>query len=72
MIITLKQAIGRSIRDKDDKCVVVVLDNRLATARYKARVANSFTYEKTATRNIEDVKDFIDKYIKSLPNDMPF
>ena len=35
MIVTLKQAVGRGGRTPNDKCVVVIADNRMATARYK-------------------------------------
>lgn len=64
MIITLKQAIGRSIRSTTDKCVVAVLDNRLATARYKWAIANSFNYAKTVTRDISTVEAFINSYLQ--------
>ena len=63
MIITLKQAVGRGVRSVDDKCVICILDNRMATARYKVRVSNSFNYEKTATRDLGVVEKFIDDYI---------
>ena len=63
MVITLKQAVGRGVRSVDDKCVICVLDNRMATARYKVRVSNSFNYEKTATRDLSVVEKFIDDYI---------
>ncbi|MEG0728203.1 MAG: ATP-dependent DNA helicase [Anaerovoracaceae bacterium] len=59
MIITLKQAIGRSVRSVDDKCVVVILDGRMTTARYKGQIAGSFNYKKTATRNIDDIPKFL-------------
>ncbi len=64
MVITLKQAVGRGVRDTSDKCVIVIMDNRMATAKYKLRIHNSFNYDKTATRNINDVKEFIDDYLK--------
>lgn len=60
MIITLKQAIGRGVRSIDDKCVICVLDNRMATARYKTKIAYSFNYPKTLTRKIDDVCLFIE------------
>jgi Rad3-related DNA helicase len=59
MIIDLKQAVGRGVRTVTDKCVITFLDNRLATARYKQRIFNSFKYEITATRNIADIKTFL-------------
>ena len=58
MIITLKQAIGRGVRSVNDKCVVSILDGRMATAKYKGRINNSFNYKKTGTRNIEDLEKF--------------
>ena len=59
MVILLKQAVGRGVRSIDDKCIICVADGRMATARYRASVHKSFTYEKTATRNIEDVRKFL-------------
>lgn len=63
MIITLKQAIGRGVRDVNDKCVVSIIDGRMATARYKHKINRSFDYKKTGTRNLKDVKEFCDKYL---------
>lgn len=63
MIITLKQAIGRGVRDINDKCVVSILDGRMSTARYKIKINNSFPYKKTGTRNIEDVKKFGEQFM---------
>ena len=63
MIILLKQAVGRGVRSVDDKCVICILDGRMSTARYKTRIFNSFNYKKTGTRNINDVKKFIDDYL---------
>jgi ATP-dependent DNA helicase DinG len=60
MVITLKQAVGRGVRTITDKCVIVILDGRMATANYKGEIFNSFSYEKTGTRNIEDVKKFLE------------
>lgn len=59
MIILLKQAVGRGVRSIDDKCVVCILDGRMSTAKYKARIFNSFGYKKTATRDVEDIKSFV-------------
>lgn len=64
MVITLKQAFGRGVRDTEDKCVIALLDNRLATARYKGRINTSFDYKKTATRDIEDVKKYVKEYLE--------
>ena len=59
MIVELKQAVGRGIRSVDDKCVICILDNRIATARYKNIIFNSMKYKKTSTRDIKDVEKFI-------------
>ena len=59
MIITLKQAVGRGVRSVNDKCVICIADGRMATARYKGKIGRSFPYDKTATRNIEDVASFL-------------
>lgn len=64
MVILFKQAVGRGVRGIDDKCVISILDNRLATARYKRKINSSFDYKKTATRDLEKVKQFIDEYIE--------
>lgn len=70
MIITLKQAVGRGVRSIDDKCVIAILDNRMATARYKVRISKSFNYEKTATRDLSTVEEFIDNYIGKDNNEI--
>lgn len=59
MIITLKQAVGRGVRSVTDKCVICIADGRMATARYRGKLGSSFPYEKTSTRNIENVKEFL-------------
>ena len=59
MIITLKQAVGRGVRSVTDKCVICIADGRMATARYRGKIGKSFPYDKTATRNIEDIKKFL-------------
>lgn len=64
MIIALRQAVGRGVRSIDDKCVIAILDGRMCTARYKKKINNSFPYEKTGTRNIQDVQDFISNWLK--------
>ncbi len=70
MIISLKQAIGRSVRDVDDKCVVCIADNRMKTARYKGKINNSFNYPKRGTQDIEQVALFLGK--ESPLDDLPF
>ena len=59
MVILLKQAVGRGVRSISDKCVICVADGRMATARYRASIHKSFSYEKTATRDINDVRRFL-------------
>lgn len=59
MVINLKQAVGRGVRSVNDKCVICIDDNRLATARYKVQVNKSFGYKKKATRDLNDVKVFL-------------
>lgn len=61
MIITLKQAVGRGVRSVTDKCVICVTDGRMATARYRGQVGRSFNYEKTSTRDINDIVEFLNK-----------
>lgn len=61
MIIDLKQAVGRGIRSVDDKCVIVIADNRMSTANYKQKIFSSFNYEKSGTRNIDAVIDFVER-----------
>ena len=60
MIITLKQAVGRGVRSITDKCVICIADGRMATARYRGKLGRSFPYNKTSTRNVEDIKDFLE------------
>jgi ATP-dependent DNA helicase DinG len=60
MVITLKQAVGRGVRTITDKCVIVILDGRMVTSSYKGSIFNSFPYDKTGTRDIEDVKKFLE------------
>lgn len=61
MVISLKQAVGRGVRSIDDKCVICINDNRLATARYKVQVNKSFGYKKKATRDLDDVELFLEE-----------
>ena len=63
MIITLKQAIGRGVRSKDDKCVIVILDNRMASAGYKGTINESFFYKKTGTRDLGVVQEYVENYM---------
>lgn len=63
MIITLKQAIGRGVRSKDDHCVIAILDNRMASANYKGTINESFFYKKTGTRDLTAVKSYVEDYL---------
>ncbi len=63
MIITLKQAVGRGVRTVNDKCVVCILDERIATSKYKSNIFRSFKYKKTATRDLDEVERFTRNYI---------
>lgn len=76
MVIDLKQAVGRGVRSITDKCVIAILDNRMATARYKKRINDSFSYIKTGTKDLDKVSEFLntEKNIIEEPNegnDMP-
>lgn len=76
MVISLKQAVGRGVRTVDDKSVIAILDGRMATARYKSKINNSFNYKKTGTRDLSDLTEFCGKYVESPDNyeddDIPF
>ena len=61
MIITLKQAVGRGVRSITDKCVICITDGRMATARYRGQIGRSFNYEKTSTRDVNDIVGFLNK-----------
>ena len=63
MIISLKQGVGRGIRTIDDKCVICILDQRIASAKYKETIFKSFKYKKTATRSLDEVRNFTRNYI---------
>lgn len=65
-IISLKQAFGRLNRTTEDKGVVAVYDGRLATARYKNKIFNSFDFKVQATTDWNVAKD----YIKNLELDI--
>lgn len=62
MIITLKQGVGRGVRSVEDKCVICILDQRISTANYKAKIFRSFKYKKQSTRSLDDVRNFIEKH----------
>ncbi|MBF0187344.1 MAG: ATP-dependent DNA helicase [Magnetococcales bacterium] len=58
-ILTLKQGLGRLIRRKDDRGVMVVLDRRLADRPYGRRFLNGLP-PVPVTRNLNDVAHFFE------------
>jgi ATP-dependent DNA helicase DinG len=58
-IIKLRQGIGRLIRTKSDKGLLVILDNRIITKTYGRTVIKSLP-PVTRIKNINDAKQFID------------
>jgi ATP-dependent DNA helicase DinG len=58
-IVTIKQAFGRGNRTAADKCVVAMLDGRLASSGYKELVFNSFDFKVSATRDFERVAAYL-------------
>lgn len=59
-VITLKQGVGRLIRDVTDKGVVIICDNRLVTRNYGATFLKSLPPSKR-TRDLEKVISFLKK-----------
>lgn len=57
-VISLKQGIGRLIRDQDDRGVIIVCDNRLVNRSYGAIFLNSLP-PSPRTRNLADVMQFL-------------
>jgi len=57
-VITLKQGVGRLIRDVDDRGVLVICDNRLVMRPYGAVFLNSLP-PTPRTRDIQQAVDFI-------------
>ena len=57
-IIRLKQGVGRLIRTKDDKGIVVILDSRLNTKYYGKKVLNSLP-DITRIKKLEESQGFI-------------
>ena len=57
-VITLKQGVGRLIRDKQDKGVLVICDNRLVTRPYGAVFLNSLP-PIPRTRDVVGVGQFL-------------
>jgi ATP-dependent DNA helicase DinG len=63
-IVTIKQAFGRGNRTATDKCLVAMLDGRLATQSYKALVFNSFAFPVKATRDFTVVTEYLNNMDK--------
>ncbi len=57
-VITLKQGVGRLIRDKQDKGVLVICDNRLVTRPYGAVFLRSLP-SIPRTRDVNGVGQFL-------------
>jgi ATP-dependent DNA helicase DinG len=58
-VIALKQAVGRLIRDYDDRGVAMVCDPRLVTKRYGSVFMKSLP-PMPVTHQLADVEDFLD------------
>lgn len=58
-VIKLRQGVGRLIRTKSDKGVLIILDNRIITKFYGKTVLGSLP-PVTMLKNIEQAEDFID------------
>lgn len=58
-ITRLKQGVGRLIRTKEDKGLIVILDPRLSSKYYGIKILNSLP-KCTIIKNIEQAKEFID------------
>jgi len=57
-VITLKQGVGRLIRDHNDKGVLVICDNRLVTKHY-GEVFISSLPNMTRTRDLNKAAEFL-------------
>ncbi|MEF1217864.1 helicase C-terminal domain-containing protein, partial [Photobacterium damselae] len=57
-VITLKQGVGRLIRDEQDKGVLVICDNRLVTRPYGAVFLRSLP-PIPRTRSVDEVESFL-------------
>lgn len=71
-IVTLKQAFGRGNRTTKDKCIVSVMDGRVATSGYKVIIFNSFDFQVTATRNFDAVKEYLETILREEGEDVGF
>jgi len=65
-VITLKQGVGRLIRDKRDKGALIICDNRLVTRDYGATFIQSLPAI-PRTRNLKQISDFLHQ-ISDTPN----
>lgn len=59
-VITLKQGVGRLIRDHQDRGVIIICDNRLVMRSYGAIFLNSLP-PIPRTRNLDNIIDFLEK-----------
>ena len=59
-VITLKQGVGRLIRDISDRGAVIICDNRLVTRQYGATFLKSLP-PSVRTRDLEKVIQFLKK-----------
>lgn len=56
-ILTLRQGAGRLIRSETDRSVIAILDSRINTAKYGARIVNSLPNARRVLR-FEEVQRF--------------
>ncbi|MCP3701091.1 MAG: ATP-dependent helicase, partial [Aliivibrio sp.] len=67
-VITLKQGVGRLIRDTKDKGVLVICDNRLVTRPYGSTFLQSLP-PIPRTRDLRNVSEFLAKANQSSENE---
>jgi ATP-dependent DNA helicase DinG len=60
-IIAMKQGFGRLNRTATDRGIVAMYDGRLSTAKYKNKIFNSFDFKIRATKNWNDVVEYLKK-----------
>ncbi len=65
-VIALKQAVGRLIRDYDDRGVAMICDPRLVTKRYGSVFIRSLP-PMPVTHQLADVEDFLDRLTEEVP-----
>lgn len=66
-VITLKQGVGRLIRDKNDKGALIICDNRLVTRDYGGVFLASLP-PIPRTRDLDKVKDFLSQISVTIQN----